>query len=56
MAESVYKIIEIVGTSPTSWQSRGVSRPPESFVQIRGLRAPGLASPLTYLAPEVRED
>jgi len=38
MAESVYKIIEIVGTSPTSWERAAASAVERASQSLRDLR------------------
>lgn len=38
MAESVYKIIEIVGTSPTSWEKAAAAAVERAATTIRDLR------------------
>lgn len=38
MAESVYKIIEIVGTSPTSWEKAAAAAVERAAATIRDLR------------------
>jgi flavin-binding protein dodecin len=38
MAESVYKIIEIVGTSPTSWEKAASAAVEKASLTLRDLR------------------
>lgn len=38
MAESVYKIIEIVGTSPTSWEKAAAAAVERAAATLRDLR------------------
>ncbi len=38
MAESVYKIIEIVGTSPTSWEKAAAAAVERASATLRDLR------------------
>jgi len=38
MAESVYKIIEIVGTSPTSWEKAATAAVERAALTLRDLR------------------
>jgi flavin-binding protein dodecin len=38
MAESVYKIIEIVGTSPTSWEKAAAAAVERAALTLRDLR------------------
>jgi dodecin len=38
MAESVYKIVEIVGTSPTSWESAAAAAVQRAAQTLRDLR------------------
>ena len=38
MAESVYKIIEIVGTSPTSWEKAAATAVERAATTLRDLR------------------
>jgi dodecin len=38
MAESVYKIIEIVGTSPTSWERAAAAAVEKASLSLRDLR------------------
>ncbi|MFZ0852638.1 MAG: dodecin domain-containing protein, partial [Hyphomicrobiaceae bacterium] len=38
MAESVYKIIEIVGTSPTSWEKAASAAVERAALTLRDLR------------------
>jgi flavin-binding protein dodecin len=38
MAESVYKIIEIVGTSPTSWEKAAAAAVEKAALTVRDLR------------------
>jgi dodecin len=38
MPESVYKIIEIVGTSPTSWEKAASAAVEKAFQTLRDLR------------------
>jgi flavin-binding protein dodecin len=38
MAESVYKIIEIVGTSPTSWEKAAAAAVERAATTLRDLR------------------
>jgi len=38
MAESVYKIIEIVGTSPTSWEKAAAAAVERASTTLRDLR------------------
>jgi dodecin len=38
MSESVYKIIEIVGTSPTSWEKAGAAAVERAASTLRDLR------------------
>ena len=48
MAESVYKIIEIVGTSPTSWEKAAAAAVERASQTLRALRvAEGCEQDLT---------
>jgi flavin-binding protein dodecin len=38
MAESVYKVIEIVGTSPTSWEKAAAAAVERAALTLRDLR------------------
>ncbi len=38
MAESVYKVIELIGTSPVSWEKAAAAAVERAALKLRGLR------------------